>query len=170
MSIRQKLKHEIRDIIVVTFFFAAWLGIFMGVKVLILEDYQIRFGSVSAVLIGALILAKVVLILEHVPLGGWLRNQPVLVDVILRTLLYALGTFVVMLLEKAFESRHEQGGFGPALINVFQHRDMPHVWASTICVTGALLFYNLLSTLNRHLGSAGLARVFLTSQNDARLH
>jgi hypothetical protein len=91
------------------------------------------------------------------------------VDVILRTLLYAFGTFVVILLEKAFESRHEQGGFGPALMKVFQHRDMPHVWVNTICVTGALLFYNLLSTLNHHLGTGGLARVLLTPQENARI-
>jgi len=169
MGIQEKLKHELKAVVLVTLFFAAWLGVFMVLKVLILEDYQIRFGSVSAVLIGALILAKVVLILEHVHLGSWLRNQPVLVDVILRTLLYAFGTLVVMLLEKAFESRHEQGGFGPALMNVFQHRDMPHVWANTICVTGALLFYNLLSALNRHLGTDALARVFLIPQEDAHI-
>ena len=170
MGIQEKVKHELKAVILVTLFFAAWLGVLMGLKVLILEDYQIRFGSVSAVLIGALILAKVVLILEHVPLGGWLRNQPVLVDVILRTLLYALGTLVVLLLEKAFESRHEQGGVGPAVMKVFQHRDIPHILANTICVTGALLFYNLLSALNRHLGTGGLARVFLNPQKeDARI-
>ena len=162
MSIREKLKHEIKAVVLVTLFFAAWLGVFMGLKVLILEDYQIRLGGVSMVLIGALILAKVVLILEHVPLGAWLRDKPVLVDVLLRTFLYAAGTLVVMLLEKAFESRHEQGGFGRALMNVFQHRDMPHVWANAICVSGALLFYNLLSVLNRHLGTGGLAGVFLS--------
>jgi hypothetical protein len=168
MSMQEKLKHELRAVVLVTLFFAAWLGVFMGLKFLILEDYQIRFGSVSAVLIGALILAKVVLILEHVPLGGWLRKQPVLVDVIVRTLLYAFGTLVVILLEKAFESRHEQGGFGPALLNVFQHPDMPHVWANTICVTAALLFYNLLSALNHHLGTSGLARVFLAPPGNTR--
>lgn len=152
----------------VTLFFAAWLGVFMELKVLILEDYQIHFSGFSMVLIGAMILAKVVLILEHVSLGSWLRDQPVLVDVLLRTLLYALGTLVVMLLEKAFDSRHEHGGFGPALMNVFQHRDMPHVWANTICVSGALLFYNLLSALNRHLGSRGLVRVLLLPQQHVR--
>lgn len=169
MSIQEKLKHELKAVILVTLFFAAWLGIFMGLKILILDGYQIRFGSVSAVLIGALILAKVVLILEHVPLGGWVKKQPVLVDVILRTVLYTFGTFVVMLLEKAFESRHEQGGFLSALMNVFQHRDMPHIWANAICVTGALLFFNLLSALNHHLGSGGLARVFLTNRKDAHI-
>ena len=119
-------------------------------------------------LIGALVLAKVVLILEHVPLGAWVKKQPVLVDVILRTLLYAFGTFVVMLLEKSFESRHEEGGFVSALMNAFQHRDMPHVWANTICVTGALLFYNLLSALSHHLGTGGLARFFLTPPENTK--
>lgn len=167
MSIQQKLKHELKAIVLVTLFFAAWLGILMGLKVLILEDYHIRFGGFSMVLIGALVLAKVVLILEHVSLGAWLRSRPVLVDVLLRTLLYALGTLVVLLLEKAFESRHEQGGFSPALMKVFQHPDMPHLWANSICVTGALLFYNVLAVLNRHLGTGGLARVLLSPPPDS---
>jgi hypothetical protein len=162
MSIKENLKHELRSVILVTLFFAAWLGVFMGLKVLILEDYQIRFGGFSIVLIGALVLAKVVLILEHVSLGAWLRNQPLLVDVMLRTILYAAGTLVVLLLEKAFESRHEHGGFFPALMNVFRHPDLPHIWANTICLGGALLFFNLLSALKRHLGAGGLARVLLS--------
>lgn len=169
MSIQEKLKRELKAVILVTLFFVGWLGVFMALKVLILEDYHIQFGGFSKVLIGALILAKVVLILEHVSLGAWLRTQPVLVDVVLRTLLYAVGTLVVMLLEKAFESRHEQGGLGPALMKVFQHPDLPHIYANAICVSGALLFYNLLSSLNRHLGTGGLARVFLSSpRQDAR--
>jgi hypothetical protein len=73
----------------------------------------------------------------------------------------------VLLLEKAFESRHERGGFGPALMNVFQHRDMPHLWANTICATGALLCYNLVSVLNRHLGNGGLARVLFAPPPDS---
>lgn len=161
MSIQQKIKHEFRDIVLVTLFFAAWLGVFMGLKVLLLEDYQIRVANVSVVLIGALILAKVVLILEHVPLGAWLREKPVWVDVVLRTILYATGTFVVMLLEKSLESRHAQGGFGPALTNILQHRDMPHIWVSTICLGGALFFFNLLAAVRRHLGGSGLSGVFL---------
>jgi hypothetical protein len=168
MSIQQKLRHELKSIVLVTLYFAAWLGMLMALKVLILEDYQIRFRGFSMVLIGALVLAKVVLILEHVPLGAWLRDQPALFDVLLRTILYAFGAFVVLLLEKAFESRHEQGGFGPALMNVFHHRDMPHLWANTLCVTGALLFYNLISALNRHLGAGGLPRVFLSPPQDAQ--
>lgn len=162
MSIQDKLKHELKSVILVTLFFAAWLGVLMLLKVLILEDYHIRFGGFSMVLVGALVLGKVVLILEHVSLGSWLRKHPVIVEILLRTLVYALGTLVVLLLEKSFESRHDHGGILPALANVFSHRDMPHVWTNAICLTGALFFYNSLSVLNRHLGSGGLAGVFLS--------
>jgi hypothetical protein len=120
----------------------------------------------AAVLFGALILAKVVLILNHVPLGSWLRIPPVLMDVILRTFLYAFGALLVILLGKAFESRHEQGGFVPAFMNVLKNRDMPHVWANKICVTGALLFCNLLSALNSQLGRGGLVRAYLAPQRN----
>lgn len=161
MSTSDKLKHELKAILLAMLYFGAWIGTLLVVKKLLLTEYHIAFNGFSKALVGALILSKVVLILEHVPLGAWLRDKPVFFDVILRTILYALGTLVVMLLEKGFESRHEQGGFGNSLMNVFQHPDIPHIWANTICVTAALLFYNLLSALNRHLGKGGLARVFL---------
>lgn len=62
MSMKDRLNHELKAIVPVTLFFAAWLGVFMGLKVLILEDYQIRTGGFSMVLIGAMVLAKVVLV------------------------------------------------------------------------------------------------------------
>ena len=110
-------------------------------------------------MVGALVLAKVVLVLEHVPLGAWLRTRPAWLDVVLRTALYALGLLVVLLLEKAFEGRREHGGFAPALLAVFQHADIHHVWANTICLSGALLGYNLLSVIRAHLGEGGLIKL-----------
>jgi hypothetical protein len=162
MSLKGKVIHELKSVLLVTLFFMAWLGILMAIKILILDSYNIDFIGFSKVLISAMILAKVVLILEHVPMGSWLRDKPAFIDVLLRTLLYATGTLVVLILEKAFESRHEHGGIGPAMLKVFQQRDIPHMWANTIAVTFALFFYNLLSLINRHVGSGGLFRVMLS--------
>ena len=36
-----------------------------------------------------------------------------------------------------------------------------HVWVNTICLTGALLGYNVLSVVRRYLGQGGLLRLFL---------
>jgi hypothetical protein len=66
-----------------------WIGLLVTVKKLVLAEYQIEFAGLSAALIGALVLAKVVLILEHVPLGLLTHNRPAWVEVMVRTVLYA---------------------------------------------------------------------------------
>jgi hypothetical protein len=162
MSLRQKVMDEIKAVALATLYFACWIGALVVLKQLVLAEYQIAFYGLSLAVIGALVLAKVVLVLEHVPLGAWIRTRPALVDVILRTALYAFGVLVVLLLEKAFEGRHEHGGFGPSLLAVFQHAEVHHVWVNTICLSGALLGYNALSVVRRHLGKGGLIRLFLS--------
>lgn len=160
MSIVAKAKEEIKAVGLTTLFFALWFSVFVLLKTLILAEYNIGFAGLSAALVGALIVAKVVLILENVPLATWLRGRSGLVHLVVRTAIYGFGVFVVLLLEKAFEVRHEHGGFVPALARVFQHRDIHHAWATTIGVTGALLVFNALLVVRRHVGKQGLLRMF----------
>jgi hypothetical protein len=160
MSIAQKLKHEVVSVISLMVYFGCWLGILVLFKYLLLTEYQIAFTGASVALVGALVLAKVVLVLEYVSLGAWIRTQPAWVDVVLRRILYSSGVFVVLLLEKAFEGRHEYGGFDAALTEVFQQADGTHVVLNTLCVTAALLSYNMLSVVRKRLGKGALLRMF----------
>jgi hypothetical protein len=162
MSLPEKVKHELKAIALTTLYFAVWLGVLVFLKRLVLADYQIRFRGFSVAIVGALVIAKVVLVMEQVPLGAWVRTQPAALDVVLRTVLYGVGVAVALLLEKAFEARKEYGGFGNALLGVFHHRDIRHVWANTICLVCALLVFNALSVLRRHLGDRELAGVFFS--------
>lgn len=161
MSKAEKIRHEIKAVLIVTALFAVWFVILMLLKRLILAEYQIEFSGLSAALLGALIIAKVVLVLEHVPLGGWVRRQPAWVDLIARTALYAAGAFVAMLIEKAFHGRHEYGGFGQSLVKVLEHADIHHVFAGAIGVTGGLLLFNIASLLRKSVGDDALRRAFL---------
>jgi hypothetical protein len=162
MGAKQKLKDEVTAIGIAALYFGSWIAVLLWIKSLILAEYHIAFHQWSAALVGALVLSKVVLVLEHVSLGAWVRARPAWVDVVLRTAMYSLGVAVVLLLEKGFEERHEYGGFGRSLAMVFQHADIPHVWANTICVSGALLGYNTISVALRHLGKDTLMRMFLS--------
>ena len=145
-----------------TFYFGCWLSALVLLKYLLLAEYQIDFTGLSVALIGALVLAKVVLVLEYVPLGALVRSRPAWVAVVLRTALYAFGVFVVLLLEKAFEARHEYDSFGASLIAVFQHAEVHHVWLNMICLSAALLSYNILTVVRKRLGKGVLLQMFLT--------
>jgi hypothetical protein len=161
-NIQQKLKHELESMVLAMLYFGIWISVLMVFKKLVLAEYQIEFKGLSVVLIGTLVLAKVVLVLEHVPLGALVRARPAWVDVLVRTALYTSGVLVVLLLEKAFEGRHEHGGFGSSLWSMFHHAEINRVWANTICLSGALLVYNALSVVRRHFGKGGLLRLFLS--------
>lgn len=162
MSLPQKLKHEFKALAFASLFFGAWIAALLTLKALVLAQYEIEFSGWALVLMGALILSKVVLILEHVPLGARVRSGPAWVDVVLRTALYSAGVAIVLVLEKGFEGRHEHGGFGGAVWAAFQGANADHVWANILCLSGALFTYNALAVVRRHLGTGGLTRLFLS--------
>lgn len=160
MSFKQRLKDEMKAVGIATLYFGLWIAGLLLLKSLILAEYQIAFHGWSVAVVGALVLSKVVLVLEHVPLGEWVRSRPAWVDVALRTAMYSLGVAIVIVLEKGFEGRHDHGGFGPALRYLFQHEDFHHVLANVLCLSGALLGYNALSVVKRHLGEGGVIQIF----------
>lgn len=161
MSLLSKLKHELKAMLVAALYFGAWIAMLLAIKSLILAEYHIEFRHYSMAIVGALILSKVVLVLEHVSLGRWVRRQSAWVDVTLRTAMYSAGVLIVLILEKGIEGRHEHGGFSGALEAVLRSTDEQHLWVNIICVSGALLGYNVLSVIHHHLGEGGIVKVLM---------
>ena len=166
MSFKQKLTYELKAVGLVTLYFGCWLAVLLLIKQLVLAEYQIQFHGMTRALVGALILAKVVIVLEHVPLGAWVRRQPAWVDVMFRTALYASGVLAVLVLEKGFEGRHEYGGIVQAINTLWAAEDIHHVWTNTIVITGALLVYNIMSVVRSHLGDGQLIRLFKVPRHE----
>jgi hypothetical protein len=156
----KKVIHEIIVVARTTTYFAVFFLFMILMKRLTLKDYDIEFTGVSQALIGALIMAKVILLMELISLGSWVQNQPPVVDVVLRTLLYSLGVLLVVWLEKSFEARHEAGGFSNATTYVLQHRDHYHVLVNTLSASASVFFFNCFSVFQRLLGKNGTFKLF----------
>ncbi len=161
-SFKHKLFKEIKSVAFATVYFAIWLGILMFLKTMILTEYKVEFTGISMALIGALILGKVVLVVDLIPLSNWTREHSAVYFIIFRTLLIIVAVFILLLLEKAFESRHEYGGFGSALSQVFQHRDVYHVWANVTVVGIAVFWFNIIFVLRRYFGAQKLRQLFFS--------
>jgi hypothetical protein len=162
MKILKKIFEEIKIILRTAGYFAIVFILMMVMKKLYLKDYDIEFTGLSQAIIGALVMAKVIILMEFISLGPWVQHQPPIVDVVLRTLLYTLGVLIVVLLEKAFEDRHKAGSFGDAFSYVLSHRDIYHVWATTIGAAGSIFVYNSFSVVQRTMGKNGLAKLFFS--------
>ncbi len=156
MSFKQKLIEEVKIVLLTSLYFFLWFGSLMVIKNLLLREYHIEIVGVSIVIIGALIVAKAVLILEYIPIP-FTKNKPAILEVLVRTFLYLMGVFVILVLEKSIEARNEYGGVGEALKNLWSGADIYHIWVNTICVFGALFFYNIWSVIKGHFGE----RIFI---------
>lgn len=155
-----KLKHKLREIAGTVAYFAAWIGTLILLKTLVLQEYRIGFFGWSKVLIGALLLAKIVRWLDHIPLGFWGRARPAWVEVLLRTGLYSAGLVLAMLLDAGLEGMEQHGGFIASLEARRREASFPHILVNSICLSGAFFFYNVLAVLRIHLGGS-LFKLFL---------
>jgi len=148
----------------VTLYFACCFGLILFLKRLFLAHYQIAFHGLSAALVGALVVGKVVVLLEKAPIHRWIGNLPVVVDVGFRTAFYTLGAVAALFLEHAFGARHEYGGFSAAIVGVFQHRDASQVWATVLCVGLSFLAFITGSTIRWYVGDEQLSRLFFSTK------
>src|SRR5664279_2412398 len=147
MSVLKSIFKEIKAIARTAAYFAIVFLLTIVMKKLYLKDYDIEFTGISQALIGALVLSKVVILMDLIKLGSWVQRQPPIVDVSLRTLLYTTGVWIVIVLEKLFERRHDAGRIGDSISYLFSHRDIYRVWATTIGSGVAIFVYNAFSVV-----------------------
>jgi hypothetical protein len=161
MNKKEKLIHELKAFTWSFLYFLLWFAGLVLIKALLLHEYEIHFFSLSTAFIGALVVAKVVLILDNLPLSRRTIKYPAYVHIIFRTVFFSFGVFLMMIIETAFEGRHKYSGFIDSLLNVFSHVNIYQVYVNSICVAGALLVFNFLSLLNRYLGEGGIGKILI---------
>lgn len=155
---KERIIREFITIFWTSLYFFSWFGGLMVIKVLLLREYQIEFVGLTIVIVGALVVAKVVLVLEYVPVP-FTRGQPAWLEVLVRTMLYLSGVFVIMVIEKSFEARHEYGGILEAMKTLANDRDIYHIWVNVISIAGALLFFNIWTIVKKHYGAGMFLRM-----------
>ena len=155
------LIEELRSLAWLTFYFAAWFVVIMLLKQLWLEEYGIAFSGIATGLLAAVITAKVVVVLDHLPMTKRLQDLPGIAEVLTRSAVYTVFVLAVMIAEKAFESRANHGGLIIALRRVLDHPDMPAVYGSAIMIGLAFLSHHAFSIVRRDIGSKRMADLFL---------
>ena len=159
MSLLTRVKHELREVGLVTLYFFFCFGIILLLKKLFLAAYEIEYYAISVVIVGALVAGKIVVVLDHTPLGTRFaaRHRPG-VAALLKSLVYLAVTFLLLTGEKVFHAYRESGALGRAFADVWEHRDRNAILAKTICVGLAFAGYHLFRATDHRLGKGTLWR------------
>ncbi len=163
MPLPPRLKREFDAVLFTTAFFGVWIGTLFVIKCLLLAQYSASGYDVGKAAFGVLLLAKVVVVLERVPLGSRAAAaaRPAWVDVLMRTAFYAVGVFIALLIERGLRGMSQHDGFLPAIEADFRRAGAHHIAANAISITGGLLVFNALCVVRRNLGHGALRTMFL---------
>ncbi len=168
MSFTERVREELREIGLVTAFFLAWFLFFLFIKKLVLAEYQIGVVVLGTAAISALVVAKVVVLMDKTPVVSWFRSSPVLVHVMWRSFSYTAVVFLFTVAEELFHAYRESGSLSTSLSEMWTQRDPNHAVALTLSVGLAFVVFTGAAEIDRQLGAGGLRRVFFSPRPDVK--
>ena len=129
----------------------------LTLKKLLLADYQVDVEVVSIAAVSALIIAKIVIILDHTAAGNRFDTcQPLWLAAVYKTVVYLGIAFMVFFLEKVFHAYRETGLLNQAVSEVWEHKDWSLMLMKLLCVGLTFLVYHLYTGLDQRLGRGTL--------------
>src|SRR5713101_6745856 len=99
-NILQKIKHEFLQILPPTIFFFFAFNIIGITTVLILRGRGIQISSILTATVLALIVAKVILVADHLPFINKFPDKPLIYNIAWKTFIYMLAVALARYLEE----------------------------------------------------------------------
>ncbi len=144
--------HEVREAIPSFLFFLAVLGLGRVTKVLLLDEYHLTVTGTAVVVVGALILAKAVLIADALPIANVFAQRAMIQSIAWKSAVYYLITLVFHYLEELVPLVRKSGGVVAAHHQLLAQVSWPHILAVQLWVALAVLLYATLVELVRAIG------------------
>jgi len=155
------VKDEIRELTPVVIYFFIALNILALTRTLILRQYDISVSTFFNATIGALVVAKVVMVVGILPFMEPFPKIPIIYNVLWKTLLYMIGAFVFQVLEEALPLLLK----GQSLAPVWEHVQTPLFLMVQLWLTLLFLIFCTFRELFRIIGPEKVREIFLGARS-----
>jgi len=150
----------------VSFFFIAMILIFAVVKLLALQ-YSIRFYAFARAAIGALVLGKVVLLMEIAERKSDVSGYPRAIVVAFKTVIYATAVFLFEFGERLARAWYERGSLHEGFVMVKANANLDHFLALLILICTIVAMYLAMEEISHAMGEGELTRLFFRRRHPA---
>jgi len=154
------LKHELRQLMPVILFFFVAFQLLALTERMMLEQYGIRVSVFLAATVAALVVAKVVLIADHLPVINRFPEKPLIYNVVWKTAIYFIASLAIRYVERLIDSWRHAGSLAEANRRLFDAVVWPHFWGVQLWLLVLLLLYCAFRELVRALGRDRITRLF----------
>jgi len=162
------VKHELLEILPVTLFFMVGLNLIAFSKHLVLAEQGIAYEGIATATFGALVIAKVVLVVDKLSVTRWFRTRPIYQTIIYRAVFYSVCVLVFRLLEMLVghwihEGDLDQGLDAARAAFVWHHMTFLQLWTFVL-----FLVYLTVEELLIEFGGDRQLRVFLSRRKRSK--
>jgi hypothetical protein len=159
--------HEFRSVLPPTIYFFFAFNLILFTKRLILAEYLIQFTGFFIATASALIVGKVVLVVDKLPFLRRFDYAPLAFPILFKTVIYSAFVFVARLIEAFIHYVIEGGavGHGAFIEHHFGNFSWHQFIASQMWIFVLFLVYVTASELNGLLGDGELFKIFFTRRS-----
>lgn len=166
-GIGHKIKHELAELVPPMIFFFVAFQLLALTQALMLRQYGIEVATFLAATVGALVVAKVVLLADLLPIINRFPDRPLIYNVMWKTAIYFVAAIAVRYLERLIHFWRETGDVTTAHRELMEKLVWPHFWAVQTWLLVLLLVYCALRELVRALGKERVRRMFFGPMGSA---
>jgi hypothetical protein len=150
----------------VIFFFVALMVILLLLK-LFISQYSIEFYAFSKAALGALIMGKVVLLMDWAESRRRASPYPRIVVVAFKTFVYALAVLTLWIGERLFHNYRHSGDFRDAAGLVIADANLDRFLGCVLLISLVVFVYLAMEEINRAMGKGALYALFFKEPSAA---
>lgn len=143
----------------VVFFFVAFLVISFTTALMV-RKHGITITTLPAVAFGALVVGKVVLVMDNLSFVNAFRDRPLIYNTLWKTLIYSLGGFAFQVMEELVPFVMAHGNVATGFAYFRNELDWPRFWAVQIWVVLLFFFFAVVREFVRALGQDRVREMF----------
>jgi len=160
-NIFQRLKQEFLGVIPAAVFFFVAFQLLALTRALILKQYDIEISAFVAAAVGALVVAKVIMVVDLLPFVNRFPDKPLIYNITWKATIYFGAAFFVRYIEHLFYFVREYGDLAAANRHLFDNIIWSRFWIVQIWLLVLLLIYCVMKELVRALGRDRVREVLL---------
>lgn len=158
------IKHELKEAVFPTIFFFIIFHVAVLTKTLILGSYNITAVEITSATIGALIVAKAILIIDALPVSKHFAEHSLILRILWKTVIYNVLVLIFRYLEELIPLWNKLGSVAAANSHLLEEVSWSHFWAIQIWLVLSIVAYSTIAGLDEHFGDGSIRRAMFHRQ------
>lgn len=160
MKLLKKIKNDYLEILPPVIFFFIAFSLILITKRMILQEYGISWTGFGAAAVGAILVGKVVLVVDKLPFVNKFPNRPLIYNSCWKSLVYFLVALSVRYLEELFHQLVKDQSFMEANLHLMDEIVWPHFWLIQMWLAVLFFIFCSMRELVRAIGRDKIIHLF----------